>query len=72
MLWILLFLIILCLVHIQFRYCAAVTICLLKVIETSLIVLAIQIYTMDLHSEVFENITKYVHLKFIPNAMSDL
>ena len=72
MLWIILWLLILCIVHIQFRYCAAVTVCLLKVIETSIIVLAIQLYTTELHLEVFDNITMYIQSNLIPNAKSDL
>ena len=42
--WLALWIFVLCLVHIQFKYCNQVLFASLKIIETSLIVLAIQIY----------------------------
>lgn len=39
-----LYIFVLCLVHLQFRYCTQVGICFLKLLETALIVFAIQIY----------------------------
>lgn len=73
--WFLLWLVVLCLVHIQFRYCSAVTICFLKVIETSIIVAAIQIYFMDFHTDILlQNATQIVQsfLKSNPSILSDL
>ena len=42
--YIALFLFVLILVHIQWRYCTQVGVCFLKLLETALIVFAIQIY----------------------------
>lgn len=42
--WYLLWIFVMCLVHMQFKYCATFLVISLKVIETSLIVMAIQIY----------------------------
>ena len=39
-----LYIFVLCLVHIQFKYCTQVGVCFLKLLETALIVFAIQIY----------------------------
>ena len=65
---------ILCLVHIQFRYCSSIAICVLKVVETSLIVGFIQLYTTNVHVDLVNNITHFVTElpKFIPKASSDL
>lgn len=43
----------LCLVHLQFRYCGAFLVVCLKVVETSLIVMAIQIY---LNGDIWEQV----------------
>jgi len=42
--YIALFIFVLCLVHLQFRYCAQVGVCFLKLLETALIVFCIQVY----------------------------
>ena len=39
-----LYIFVLCLVHVQFKYCTHVGVCFLKLLETALIVFAIQIY----------------------------
>jgi len=39
-----LYIFVLCLVHLQFRYCTQVGVCFLKLLETALIVFAIQVY----------------------------
>ena len=39
-----LYIFVLCLVHIQFKYCTQVGVCFLKLLETALIVFAIQFY----------------------------
>jgi len=39
-----LYIFVLCLVHIQWKYCTQVGVCFLKLLETALIVFAIQIY----------------------------
>ena len=39
-----LYIFVLCLVHVQFKYCTQVGICFLKLLETALIVFAIQVY----------------------------
>ena len=42
--YIALFIFVLCLVHVQFKYCTQFAVCFLKLLETALIVFAIQIY----------------------------
>ena len=39
-----LYIFVLCLVHIQFKYCTQVGLCALKLLETGLIVFCIQVY----------------------------
>lgn len=72
--WIVLWLFVLCLVHIQFRYCSAIGVCLLKIIETSLIVAVVQLYSSDIHVELLNNVTAFVQElpNLIPRASNDL
>jgi hypothetical protein len=42
--YIALYIFVLCLVHLQFRYCVQFTVCFLKLLETGLIVFCIQVY----------------------------
>ena len=39
-----LYIFVLCLVHVQFKYCTQFAVCFLKLLETALIVFAIQVY----------------------------
>ena len=58
-----LFLFILILVHLQFRYCLPVTVCALKLLETAVIVFCIQVYLqwdeleMPYNISIFESFT---------------
>lgn len=45
--WTVLFVFVLCLVHIQFKYCAQIGIGMLKLVETSVIVLAVRLYSQS-------------------------
>ncbi len=45
--WSVLFVFVLCLVHIQFKYCAQIGIGMLKLVETSVIVLAVRLYSQS-------------------------
>lgn len=72
--WLVLWLLVLCLVHIQFRYCSAVTVCMLKIVEASLIVAAVQIYFMEIHVDLIQNMTDFVQAlpNLIPKSSNDL
>jgi len=56
-----LYIFVLCLVHIQFKYCTQVGVCFLKLLETALIVFCIQVYMqydeweLSLNSTVLSN-----------------
>jgi len=52
-----LFLFVLILVHLQFRYCLPVTVCALKLLETALIVFCIQVYMQYDYVEMPFNLT---------------
>lgn len=52
--WYIVFFSILCLVHIQFKYCAQIGVAALKILETTAIVLAMQLYTQ--YDEIWEHI----------------
>lgn len=72
--WIALWIFVLCLVHIQFRYCYSVAVGFLKIIETSLIVAVVQIYYSDLHVDILQNVTNLIQdlPNLIPRASNDL
>tara|TARA_Y100001958_G_C21243347_1_gene572087 strand:+ start:1339 stop:1569 length:231 start_codon:yes stop_codon:yes gene_type:complete len=51
--WYIVFFVVLCLVHIQFKYCTQIGIAALKILETTAIVLVMQLYSQ--YDEIWES-----------------
>ena len=45
--WVAVYLFVLCLVHIQFKYCANIGVAVIKLLETAAIVLALRLYSQS-------------------------
>lgn len=73
--WYIVFFVVLCLVHIQFKYCTQIGVAALKILETTAIVLAMQLYSQ--YDEIWEsmpiNITKAAdHLTHSWKTLADM
>ena len=53
--WLLVWALVMVAVHVQFQHCRQITITLLKIVETSLIVLLLQLFTQEAPWQKIEN-----------------